>query len=71
MGICISAGQDPATVSIRMNCLDGSYDYLEVETGEDDAVRILGELAAQIVRMKTYKAWRDRERARQQADSGS
>ena len=55
MSITVSAGENPATVSIRQNTLDGSYTYLETIYGADQLAGLIAELALQLARIHQYR----------------
>lgn len=65
MSITVSAGRDPATVSIRQNSQDGSYDYLETVYDVRQLARLIGELGYQFSRAMEYQQSRDRDRLAQ------
>jgi hypothetical protein len=54
MSICVSAGRDPATTSIRQYCLDGSYDYLETTYGPMEVASLIAQLGVELARMHQY-----------------
>lgn len=59
MSITVSAGRDPATTSIRQNCLDGSYDYLETTYGPMQVAQLIAALSVELARMHQYASARD------------
>ncbi len=63
MSITVSMGRSPATASIRQNCLDGSYTYLETIYNEDQIAGLILELSQQLVRIRQYQRRMRKERA--------
>lgn len=56
MTITVSPGRDPATTSIRQNCLDGSYTYLETTYGPTELAALVSDLTAELSRLMRYRA---------------
>jgi hypothetical protein len=64
MSIVASAGEDPATVSIRQYCLNGSYDYLETTMGPVALASLISDLTREWTRMQQYLQWQERQKAK-------
>jgi hypothetical protein len=68
MSITVSAGEDPATVSIRQNAQDGTYDYIETIYDVKRLARVIGELGYQLSRMMEYQHSQELARRRRKAN---
>ncbi|MGB3391027.1 MAG: hypothetical protein WBA88_23950 [Pseudaminobacter sp.] len=64
MSISVSAGKDPATVSVRQYCMDGSYDYMETVIGPMKLAMLIGDLMNEWVRVQQHLQWQERQKAK-------